>query len=119
MINEELRIKIDEYCKNQEKCKECIFYDAISKGFLCGSSSTHRLKDLTAVNIFKKEILGEENKINDEELDLALLFDKWLINSYGVDFDTYVEIYSNNLEARKEVDKQTELVDFADPEKEK
>ena len=119
MSKEELENKIDEYCRSQVTCKDCIFYDAISKGFLCGSSSTHRLKDLTAVNIFKKEILGEENKINDEELDLALLFNKWLINSYGVDFDTYVEIYSNNLEFKKEVATQTELKMYKELKKEK
>lgn len=59
----------------------------------------------------------EENKINDEELNLALLFAKWLINNRGVDFDTYVELYSNNLAAKQEIDRQTEMVEYAERKK--
>ena len=61
----------------------------------------------------------EENKINDKELNLALLFSKWLVFNRGLDFDTYVEIYSNNLEFRKEVDKQIELTMYKELKKEK
>jgi hypothetical protein len=60
----------------------------------------------------------EENKMNDEKLDLGLLFAKWLINNRGVDFDTYVELYSNNLAVKQEIDRQTELVDYAERKKE-
>ena len=56
----------------------------------------------------------EENKINDKELNLALLVSKWLVFNRGLDFDTYVEKYSNNSEFKKEVDRQIELVEFAE-----
>ena len=61
----------------------------------------------------------EENKISDEELDLGLLFNKWLTNDRGLDFDTYVEKYSSKLEFKKEVDRQTELVEFTEYKGEK
>lgn len=68
MIDEELREKIDQYCKSQKACELCVFYEAIGKGFLCGSSSICGLKDPMKqlliieqyLNRFKKEILGEE-----------------------------------------------------------
>ena len=66
-----------------------------------------------------KKISTEESKINDEEIDLGLLFSKWLVFNRGLDFDTYVEIYSNNSEFKKEVDKQTELVEFTEYKGEK
>lgn len=60
----------------------------------------------------------EENKMNDGELNLALLFSKWLINNRGVDFDTYVELYSNNLAAKQEIDRQTDIVKYHEIKKE-
>ena len=54
-----------------------------------------------------------------KEIDLGLLFSKWLVFDRGLDFDTYVEIYSNNLEFKKEVDRQTELVEFTEYKGEK
>lgn len=46
------------------------------------------------------------------------MFAKWLINNRGVDFDTYVELYSNNLAVKQEIDRQTDIVEYAKLEKE-
>ena len=62
MSNEELRIKINEYCRSQEGCMDCIFNDDdnIIIECLAYSSEADSLKRLTALNRFKKEVLGEE-----------------------------------------------------------
>ena len=70
MSNEELRIKINEYCKNQMKCGECIFNDDVG---CLDSSYADKSKRSKALNRFKKEILGEESlcKVKGDVLEEA------------------------------------------------
>ena len=73
MSNEELQKKIDEYCRSQAACEDCIFGDADNLECLGGSSAADRLKRLKALNRFRKEILGEETpyKVKDDVLEEA------------------------------------------------
>lgn len=75
MSNEELQKKINEYCRSQEGCMDCIFNDDdnIIIECLAYSSEADSLKRLKALNRFKKEILGEESlyKVEGDVLEEA------------------------------------------------
>lgn len=71
MSNEELQVKIDEYCGSQAGCEGCIFNDTVGGKCLAVIGNADNLTRLEVLNRFKKEILGEEipYKVKGEKVD--------------------------------------------------